>query len=61
MMVSQPGFKIYNLAKLLNLLDSETEVSEFSSGYIQNDKLCIFTFVTLSEPWWFALLFMIWI
>ena len=34
---SRTCFGISNVAKLLKLLDSETESPEFSSGSIQND------------------------
>ena len=46
MTVSRAGFGISNVAKLLKLIDSETESPEFSSGSIQNDKLCIYVIVT---------------
>ncbi len=42
---------ISNVAKLLKLLVSETEGTEFSSGSIHNLKLCIFDIVTQSDSW----------
>ena len=48
---SWAGFWISSLAKLLKLLDSETEGSAFSTGLVRNDKLCIFVIVTQPVCW----------